>query len=174
LAAEKWGLGRIHLIIQKMDTIFNFQKFSARDFKTYKAWFKDKTLQKTLGYIDKEWLDYILTDQTGIEYSVFQNQQLIGVIGLNYPNETEKSYVISNIALQPNLKNRGLGSKMLKAFMQKITLKPEEYWVSYVENFNFNAQHFFEKNGWTKINEVDEMIRYEYHQKSHHQKTCKT
>ncbi len=138
---------------------FEFRKFIRQYFNEYCNWFKDKELKNTLGYIDEEWLNFILKDEEGIELAVFQDNKLICVIGLNYPDEMNKSYTITNIAVKPNLKNKGIGSEILLELLKKYQLNEDEYWVSFVDLKNKNGQRFFEKNGWMKYIEKD-MIKY--------------
>lgn len=139
------------------------QKFTEKDYPLYRAWFEDKALQRTIGGIDQEWLEYILRDEDSSEYTMFYDGELVGVLGVQHPSKKEQSYVITNIAIKPALKNKGFGTKMLWEVVKLIKLKSDEYWVSYVDRSNKNAQQFFEKNNWNKIGEgEDDLIRYEY------------
>ena len=87
----------------------------------------------------------------------------MGVIGITYPTDKEAYYVITNMAVKPSLKNKGLGSKIIKELINRTALKPKEYWVSFVDKENKNGRHFLEKNGWTKKSAIEDgMIRYEF------------
>ncbi len=143
---------------------FTFRPFTRSDYLTYKAWFEDPVLEKALGDIDEEWLGYVLDDKTGKEYAIFQDDLLIAVVGITYPTPQHPYYVITNFAVHPSQKNKGMGSIILKDLLEKIPLQKDEYWVAYVEPFNLAAQHFFAKNGWQQQEESEEeMIKYAYH-----------
>lgn len=149
-----------------MNTEFEFRKFSRAEYEEYDSWFENKDIQKSLGYIDEEWFEYINNNKKGIELAVFQDNILIAVIGLAYPNAEDSSYFITNMAVKPTLQNRGLGSQILKTLIDKTDLKPNEFWAVNVFKFNIKAQRFFEKNTWKKMGEIEEdMIQYEYHKK---------
>ena len=140
---------------------FKFQKFTKADYATYQQWFEDKDLKKALGGVDKTWLNYILTDNTGTELAIFRQGKMVAVVGLVFPDEKDDYYVISNFAVDPALKNQGLGSEILEALIEYFPKGKKKLWVCYVEKSNLNGQRFFEKNGW-KQKETTDMIRYEY------------
>ncbi len=140
---------------------FLFTTFSKEHYPIYQSWFSDAVLQKALGKLDKEWLNYVLTDKSGTEWAVFEKNQLIAVIGVTHPIQTHNYYVISNIAINPTLKRQGLGSKILQLLLQQMPLKKGQYWVSYVEPDNTIAQQFFIKNNWINKGIVDGMFQYE-------------
>ena len=146
---------------------FEFRKFTRADYQAYKSWFNNNALKKTLGDIDEEWLDYIMKDEEGIELTVSKNGELVCVIGLIYPNAKESSYIITNIAVKPLLKNKGLGTKILTQLIEKTELKQNEYWAAYVEMSNLNGHRFFEKNDWKRMEGDDDMVRYEFYGKYH-------
>lgn len=142
---------------------FIFREFVKDYFDEYESWFENEELKTALEGIDEEWLHYILNDDKGEELAVFKAEQLVAVIGVQYPDKLVPCYGISNIAIKPNLKNKGLGSKILSALLKRKYLKPNEYWVCFVDVKNKNGQRFFEKNNWKKISvEEHDMIRYEF------------
>ena len=113
-----------------------------------------------MGGIDEEWLTHILEDTKGMEFVVLHKNKFLAVIGIILPNEKEKAYVITNIAVNPGYTNRGIGSKILKQFLQQFDLKQEEYWMAYVAELNKIAHQFFEENGWIRTGTEEGMIRY--------------
>lgn len=140
---------------------YTFRKFNKQDFKEYKNWFQDVLLKTALGSVDGEWLKYILTDTEGTELAVSMKEELICVIGINYPTEAEGSWVITNIAVKPSMRNKGIGSEILAELIKSTRLEEEEFWLAYVDKENIAAQGFFKKNNW--IRGIDEdMIKYEY------------
>lgn len=133
-----------------------FQAFSPAEFTTYQAWFKDPKLQKFLGSIDEEWLTHILHDTEGVEYAVFQSEELVAVVGLVFgPQEI----TITNIAVAPDHQNQGLGSQVLRQLVEKEFSANGKSWQAFVDKDNEVALHFFAKNGWLATDE-GEMVRY--------------
>jgi ribosomal protein S18 acetylase RimI-like enzyme len=130
---------------------FIFKKFPRSAFENYKSWFEDTALQNTLGGVDEEWLAHVLTDETGEELAVFREEVLLAVVGIVYPTLVHPYYVISNMAVRPDLAGQGIGSKVLKELIARYVLRPNEYWKCYVETSNTVARRFFEKNGWQSI-----------------------
>lgn len=138
---------------------FIFEKFEKKHYSEYQSWFSDPDIKNALGYIDDEWLNYILNDQEGIELVAIKDSMILAVIGLHFPSPKDPTYTITNIAVKPQLKNKGFGSQILSALINEYPLKNNEYWVCHVDPQNKNAQRFFEKNAWEKSQEQD-MIKY--------------
>ncbi len=130
-------------------------KFKEEHFEEYNSWFTDGELNQALGGVDDEWLNHILQNKEGIDYAVFQNDKMVGVLGILFPTAENPFYVLTNIAVRPELKKKGLGSIMLHELIQ-YEKKKARYWLCYVAVENRAAQHFFEKNNWTKDDEPED------------------
>ncbi len=78
-----------------------FQIFSVNDYETYKFWFQDHRIKKALYDIDEAWLDFVLNDESGIEYAVFENEEMKAVVGIELPTLEDPFYAIKNIAVNP-------------------------------------------------------------------------
>ena len=140
------------------------ERFDTTHFKEYKSWFAHPSISKHLGNIDEEWLDYIINDQLGIDLAGMLSNQLIGVCGIVYPTTQDPYYAISNLAIKPELQNQGLGSVFLACCMDCFHLKPGVFWSTFVHQNNLIAFHFFQKNGWVRLDGIDqEMIQWVYH-----------
>ncbi len=146
------------------DQELTIRKFKKEDYSIYKKWFSNAHLNATLGGIDQEWLDYILSEKDGEELAVIQNNQLVSVLGIVFPNKQHPTYIITNIAVDPKLKHNGLGTRVIELLMKHYKLGDNEYWACFVEKSNTEAQHFFEKNNWKQIAQKNDeaMIWYEY------------
>lgn len=150
-----------------MNTDLDFKKFKQEDFPEYLGWFQDSELNKRLGPMQEEdeWLTVVLTEEEGCTYSVFQGHELVSVIGLVYPNKQYPSYCITNIAVKPMLRSRGIGKQVLTKIMTLLPLEKGQYWKAYVDEKNPKATSFFEKNGWrsvSKLPENNDMFIFEY------------
>lgn len=140
-----------------------FQKFTKEDYPTYKSWFQNKAIAKALGHIDEEWLTHVTTQTDGIEYSVFLDDELVGVVGIQFPPPTTNpGYGITNIAVNPARNSEGIGSAILTKLPEALQLTDKQHLIAYVETPNLPAQAFFAKNGWQQV-ESDEgcdMLKY--------------
>jgi len=117
-----------------------FQKFQAIHLKEYQLWFKDHDLQFHLGPMNSdndwfEWLEIILTEKNGCTYAVFQEEQLVAVINFVFPDEKSPEYFITEFAVCPELRGKGIGKAVLK-------------YLAVVSKKNPKAKRFFQQNGW--------------------------
>jgi len=100
--------------------MLKFEKFKSEYFDEYKSWFRDDVIEKALYNIDQEWLDFVLSDKSGMEYAVFLDGELIAVAGIEFSTENAPHIAIKNIAVKPSKFRRGLGSMVLNELF-KIT-----------------------------------------------------
>lgn len=131
-----------------------FTKFTAEDFPEYKAWYEDAELNMRLGPMDDAWLDHILTENNGCQYSVFCEKELIAVIGILFPNPEHPAYYITDFAIKPALRNQGIGSEVLLELVKLHPLKRGETWRMFIDERNPRAKIFFERNGWNCVSEI--------------------
>lgn len=142
---------------------FKIGQFKRKDYPEYKSWFSDSRISTALGDIDLEWLEFVQKDKTAQEFAIRQNGTLLAVAGVVFPIAEKPAYVISNIAVNPDFMQKGIGSKVLVLILQQFKLKSNEYWLAYVERENEVAQSFFERNGWRSINDEGEgMLTYRF------------
>jgi len=137
-------------------TTLIFKLFKKEHFPEYLSWFQDAELNKHLGPLKEndEWLNYVIREQEGLTenkgctYSVFQNTDLVSVIGIAFPDKEHPTYCITNIAVKPSLRATGIGSRILQNVRNLHLLKKGEYWSAHVDEKNPKAKLFFENNGW--------------------------
>ncbi len=144
--------------------MLKFERLCSEYFDEYNSWFENESIKKALYSIDQEWLEFVLNDETGVEYAVFLDGELIAVLGVEFPTDEDPYFAIKNLAINPSKFRRGLGSQVLTELIKLHVLKEEESWVAFVELNNLVAQKFFEKNNWKRVEDSDEgdaMIRYE-------------
>lgn len=141
-----------------------FLKFKAEDFSEYKSWYKDAFLNRELGPINNKWLEHVLKETDGCEYSVFRGNELVAVVGIKYPTEKYPDYYLTDLAMKPDLRNQGIGSEVLNELMRLHPLKSRQSWKAVVNVRNIKAAGFFKKHGWTVSNKPDEheMLAMQY------------
>lgn len=125
-----------------------FKPFEQEDFEDYKSWFADTVLNRFLGPIDDTWLESVLAQTNGIQYSVLGDAQLVAVLGVKVPDVYHQYYVITDMAVKPAMQGKGLGTRILSELYRLHPLKSNETWRTYVNESNHRALVFFQKNGW--------------------------
>jgi len=160
-----------------LNTELDFKLFVMEDFSEYLSWYEDHDVNKQLGPVkeDDEWLTYLLdqhnglTEFDGCTYSVFQNKELVAVIGIEFPDKVHPTYGLSSIAIKPSLRRMGIGKRVLDKLLKLHPLKEGEYWIASVGDENPKAKLFFEYNGWKCVAEPPEnnnMFLFEYRKSS--------
>jgi ribosomal protein S18 acetylase RimI-like enzyme len=85
---------------------------------------------------------------------------MVGVVGVIFPVMDHPYYVITNLAVHPELKRKGIGTQIINLLKDYYTLNEGEYWVTYVHINNRIAQNFISKVGWVRRHVDGEMITY--------------
>ncbi len=152
-----------------MESTFIFQTFDREDFPAYQSWFEDETLNGELGPMHKDdaWLNAVLAKTNGLEYAVYEGDELVAVVGIDFPTNKYPAYYITNFAVKPALKNQGVGSAVLKELIRLHASDVEEPWITFVNPKNVAGQSFFIKNGWTCANgkpDKDGILEYVFRQ----------
>ncbi len=142
------------------------QKFKSTDFETYQSWFLDELVKKYLGNPpDAEWLRYILTDKEGVQYTFFEAQKMVGVMGIVLPDQAHPHYYITDIVVNPKWRNKGIGRQMLDSLQALHPLTFGQSYKAFVDIKNKKAQLFFKKLDWQLMSEQpdeDEMLSFTF------------
>jgi ribosomal protein S18 acetylase RimI-like enzyme len=141
-----------------------FTPFRSEDFAEYKRWYDDADLNAHLGPMDESWLQAVLHENNGREYAVFSGSELIAVVGIKFPTPEHPSHYITDFAIKPHLRSKGIGSQVLRALLK---MYPHHTgWRSFVDAKNLRAQKFFRSNGWQEVSEEPDdhgMVELEHH-----------
>lgn len=131
------------------------QLFHQDHFKEFKSWSCDAEFHRRLGPINDEWLNFVINEKSGRQYSVFDDGKLVAVVGIVLPDDMHNFYVLTDLSVSPLLKSKGIGSSALKKVLEiyQNDIKP---WKTYIEIDNEAAIRLFKKNGWTTNGEIDE------------------
>ena len=114
--------------------------------------------------MEDSWLEHVLSNKLeGYEYSAFIDQKMVAEVGILLPNSDNPSFFITSLAVNPKLRNQGIGSAVLKELMQMHPLKVGQSWKAFVDAENHMAIAFLEKNGWERLsNDPDESNMYDF------------
>ena len=144
--------------------MLRLRNFTAADYPAYADWFTDEVLNRELGPIDEEWRDYVLSDTTGRQLVLTRGEESIGSAGLQPPDGEHPAYVITDIAVRPDLRRTGVGRDILHLLYREFQLDPGQYWLCFINRENWSARKFFERQGWSFVrSEEADMLRYEYY-----------
>jgi len=87
------------------------------------------------------------------------------VVGISNPTIGRQDYVVTDIAVRPDLRRQGLGRIILHLLPSIMKRGPAKLWRAYVNPDNSAAIQLFESSGWARMEkrmrEVD-MIIFEY------------
>lgn len=146
-----------------------YHKFRESDFSAYQSWFSDPQLNQQLGPLDEDWLDYILADATGQQFSFTHFNALIAVAGISSPTAHFPYYVVTDLTVRPDLRMQGLGRIILKLLPSMVRRGCAQVWRANVNPNNTAAIQLFEKSGWARKEQSkeqktpdDDMIIFEY------------
>lgn len=138
-----------------------FRTFERSTFHEYSSWFENPKIRKALSFVDEEWLEYVMTNDEGVEYAIFENQKLVAVLGFVKPTSDYPMYGLTNLAVNPSYFQQGVGSKVLAQLLILHPPTDTNYWMAYVDIKNDAAQGFFKKNDWQRGGQEEDMIRFE-------------
>ncbi len=90
------------------------------------------------------YLDTDYKDQKSVHYMIFEGNKLISYLRLVEPGYKFKEYAISRVLTEPDYRNKGLATKLIKEAMQDIKGQPirisgQAYLKSYYEGLGFNV-----------------------------------
>ena len=139
------------------------RNFRRSDFPEYHSWFQHPEIAKWLGDIDRDWLEYILSDTSGVEYAFTHQDRLVAVAGIVLPQADHPAAAITNLAVSPELFRWGVGSTVLNLLVHGDHQVDSPSWIAFVARENAAAHSLLTKNGWSRSQEVpvDDMVKYE-------------
>jgi GNAT superfamily N-acetyltransferase len=135
-----------------------FSTFRKEDFSEYLSWYADAELNLHLGPMKENdgWLHAVLHETDGKHYSVFDDGQLLAVVGIIFPAPKHPEYFITDFAVNPSHRSKGFGSAILHQLIRMHPLKKGQMWKAVVDVKNPKAKTFFEKNEWQSSGRSDE------------------
>jgi GNAT superfamily N-acetyltransferase len=142
-----------------------YARFTRADFACYGAWYADEELNRQLGPMDEAWLEYVLSDQGGVQLSFYLDDELVAVAGVALPPEPGRPHVVTDLAVQPGRRGQGIGSVVLALLLAAEEFVDSAGWEAYVSPDNPGAQRFLERRGWTCVaapGDDNEMLTYRH------------
>lgn len=128
--------------------VIELLSFAESDFPEYQAWYLDAALNQALGPMDEEWLAAVLAEVPPAQFSLWVDGELSAVCGIVRGEGAEADWVVTDLAVRPDLRGRGLGRLALIEILRR-EYAPGRTWSAYVEPGNVPAQRFFASLGWS-------------------------
>lgn len=113
--------------------------FVARDWAGTMEWFRDDALDAALCPLDQEWLDAVLSDLGAVQLVVEAEGAPVGLVGITW-DPSGDAHVITDIAVTPHARRRGLGRTVLAAVSAWPRQPPARGWVAFVDPSNLGAR----------------------------------
>lgn len=133
--------------------------FVAPDWAWTVEWFRDDAINAALGPLDQEWLDAVLSDEGTVQLVVETEGTPVGLVGIAWDPNGD-AHVITDIAVTPRTRRRGLGKTVLAAATAWPQHPRARGWVAFVDPSNRGARAFFEAIGWASEGLEDGMYRF--------------
>ncbi|QTL40393.1 GNAT family N-acetyltransferase [Xenorhabdus budapestensis] len=134
-------------LLTKEDNIMGIKasKFTENEYSEYSTWFNDESVSKFLGDIDNEWLNCTLNSPEISQLVFYDNNVLIGVVGICLPNIEHNYYTMLEFAVNPIFHKHGYGTRILNYLMNCEEYKKTNTWKAIMSFENKNALSFFRK-----------------------------
>jgi ribosomal protein S18 acetylase RimI-like enzyme len=139
-----------------------FLPFESKHFSEFQSWFADPELNKWLGPMeaDDPWLAATLQQTNGQTFGVWESSELVAVVGVTHRNDQHDYLVINQIAVKPEHRNQGLGSRVLSELRE---VYPGQAWKIFVDEKNTRAVDFFARQGWVQGSADSEgMVEFDF------------
>ncbi len=133
-----------------------FRLFEESDFRELQSWYLDSRLNQALGPVDPDWLAAVLSETPPSQYVAIQDGQMVACFGIALPKYPLEDFVVTDIAVRPDLRRTGIGQQAIAWITRQFELKTGQDWIAYVELQNVAAQDFFSSVGWQSDGKLDE------------------
>ncbi|MGB3476393.1 MAG: GNAT family N-acetyltransferase [Mycobacterium sp.] len=132
------------------------------DWNWIAEWFRDPELDRRLGPVDDEWLDYVLSDHDGAQLVVERDTgQPVALAGCVW-DRSGTEHGITDFAVDPRLRRSGIGTQALTSVLTWVGHPAAKRWIAFVELDNSAAFNFFSAIGWDAQGIEDGMHRFHH------------
>ncbi|MEN0003398.1 MAG: GNAT family N-acetyltransferase [Bacteroidota bacterium] len=135
--------------------------FRRSDFSTYQQWYDDAQMNDALGPVDNAWLEYVLSENEGKQFSMLQQEELLGVAGIIWPTQLYPVHYITDLAIAPSHQGKGYG-RLLIELLSKQSRPSSNVWKAFVMRNNPAGKAFFLALDWHLLDPKDskEMLEF--------------
>jgi GNAT superfamily N-acetyltransferase len=123
-------------------------------------WFQDPVLDRELGPLDAEWLEYVLAQTEGAELVLRSaDGRPAALLGCVW-DSAGLGHGITDISVDPARRGQGLGRLAVEAALAWPEHPPAERWIAFVDPENRAAFGFFTALGWDHEGRDELMERF--------------
>lgn len=122
-------------------------------------WFHDEVLERELGPLDEDWLEYVLADESGVQLVVTMGEHPAALVGCTW-DQSEREHGITDLAVDPTRRGTGLGRLAIEVVLAWPGHPPAERWIAFVDQDNPPAHRFFTAIAWSYEGVDDGMHRF--------------
>lgn len=144
------------------DPAIELREIGENDWSWLINWFRDPWLNRELGPLDQAWLQHVINNSDGVELVAEISEQPIGMIGIAWADNTHPFHGITDLAISPKLRRRGLGRRVLKQAMKWPGHPPTKGWIAFVNKENTPSARLLLSVGWREDGIQDGMKRFKY------------
>lgn len=132
------------------------------DWEWLQKWFQDEWLNNELGPIDEAWLEHVLRENDGVELVAEERGKPVAIIGILWSTKNNPFHVVSDIAVDPKLRRKGIGRRVLVNVMTWPGHPSASEWIAFVSKENEVAAFFLKSIGWVEDGVKNHMVRYKF------------
>ncbi|KKC31754.1 hypothetical protein WH91_17735 [Devosia psychrophila] len=137
------------------------RKFLASDWPWVEKWFQDAQLDRELGPMGTDWLDAVLAERNGVQLVATVETKPVALIGCVWGDAEHPSHYITDIAVDPDLREQGIASRALHLVSDWPGHPPTAKWTAFVASRNIPAQGLLRKSLWSHAGSSDGMLKFE-------------
>ena len=109
------------------------------------SWFSDAELSRRLSAPTEQWFQYVTVEAGNSAWLIFEDHQPVGMVQLDtYPDKTGSI----SLAVDPRLRARGYGQRILSAFLRQEAGKNLERIEACIETDNLASLRCFQAAGF--------------------------
>ena len=139
----------------------SLRHFERNDWSWLKIWFQDAAINRELGPLDDEWLEHVLADRRGVQLVAEQDEQPVAIIGVTWGDEKDQRHGIRDLAVHPEKRRGGIGSKSVVAVLSWNGHPPTNKWIAFADLENLPPQRMLIAFGWREFENDGKMPGFE-------------
>jgi len=129
------------------------------DWAWIQEWYTDPVLDRELGPLDEDWLEFVLADHDGAQLVVEEDGEPVALVGVAWGHDA-LPHAITDLAVAPERRREGLGRRVVHAVQGGERIPEERAWEAYVDPGNAPAAAFFLSIGWSPLGLDDGMLTF--------------
>ena len=131
-------------------TELKFQRMDRNGLETFAAWFADAELRRRISAPTETWFRYVSTGADNFAWLVYEEGRAVGQVSLDtFPDQTGSM----SLAVNPELRTRGYGGRILRAFLAQEEIAPLGAIVACIEADNAASLRCFRGCGFVALTE---------------------